>query len=36
VLHLPELAARIGGQVRRRLNIPFIGGKPVPAPRTAP
>jgi len=36
VLHMPELAARIGGQVQRRLNLPFIGGKPVPAPRTAP
>ncbi len=36
VLHLPELAARIGGQIQRRLNLPFIGGKPVPAPRTAP
>lgn len=36
VVHMPELAARIGGTIQRRLNLPFIGGKPVPAPRTAP
>ncbi len=32
--HLPELAARLGGRIQRTL--PFIGGKPAPAPRTAP
>jgi len=34
--HLPELAARLGSRIQRLATLPFIGGKPAPAPRTAP
>jgi putative peptidoglycan lipid II flippase len=35
-LHLPELAARIARFIQRRTGLPFTGGKPAPASRTAP
>ena len=35
-VHLPELAARLGSRVQRLATLPFTGGKPAPAPRTAP
>ena len=35
-VHLPELAARLGSRIQRLATLPFTGGKPAPAPRTAP